>query len=46
MKGNPGREQFQVIAGVLEQTWKLRQSPEPHLLPQMAAHIDKIISDF
>ena len=46
MKGNPGREQFQVIAGVLEQSWNPRNISEPHLLPQMAAHIDKIISDF
>merc|ERR1719500_433047 len=40
---------IQVIAGVLEQTWKLKAEPRSDrwkLLPQMAAHIDKIISDF
>ena len=50
VKGNPGRERFQVIAGVLEQSWEptniYLSIKEAHLLPQMAAHIDKIISDF
>ena len=39
-----------MIAGVLEQSWEptniYLSIKEAHLLPQMAAHIDKIISDF
>ena len=37
---------IQVIAGVLEQGWKPKHISEPHLLPEMAAAIDKIISEF